>query len=74
MGYENVCICNINQVNYILSPTVPAVLISNPTLFVLFLQQVLTDPKAKYSINAKSPSGSWETNFSLLRKIKAEKE
>lgn len=73
MGYENICICNINQVNYKLSPSVPSVLISNPKLFVLFWQQVLTDTKAKYSINAKSPSGSWETNFYLLRK-KAEKE
>ena len=73
MGYENVCICNIYQVNYILSPSVPAVLISNPTLFVLSWQKVLTDTKAKYSINAKSPSGSWATNFYLLRK-NAEKE
>ena len=69
MGYENVCICNIYQVNYILSPSVPAVLIWNPTLFVLFWQQVLRDTKEKYSIT-KSPSGSWETNCYLLRENK----
>jgi len=74
MGYENVCICNIYQVNYILSPSVAAVVISHPTLFVFFWQQVLTDTIAKYSINAKSPNGSWETNFYLPRKKKAEKE
>ena len=70
MGYENICLCNIYQVNYILSPSVLPVLISNPTLFVLFRQQVLTDTKAKYSINVKSPSGSWETNFYLLSRKK----
>jgi len=73
MGYENVRLCNIYQVNYILSPSVAAVLISHPTLFVFFWQQVLTDTIEKYSINAKSPNGSWETNFYLLRK-KEEKE
>lgn len=68
MGYEHFCICNIYQVNQILSPSVAALLISHPTLFVVFCQQVLTNTLAKYSINAKSPNGSWETNFYLLRK------
>jgi hypothetical protein len=73
--YENVCLCKSYQVNYILSPSVPPVFLSTPTLFPFFWQQVLTDTKEKYSINAESPNGSWENNFySYTRKKRRRKK